>query len=78
MGGPPPDDVALPAGLTENVPDRLGLSGQVRDGSNAPGVRVGLDESQDAVLEWPLSGDDGRPQHGGQVWIEGGEIAHDS
>ncbi len=60
----------------EDVPDRLGLAGQVGVRADAAGDRVRFGEAEDAVLERALAGGDGGPQRGAQRGLEGGDVAH--
>ena len=75
MARPPTDDYAAEAILVENVPQGFRFSREVRDRLHAAAIRGWLGEAVDAVLEWPLSGGDGSPQHRGERWMQGSYLA---
>ena len=78
MGWPPPHNVAREIREMEDVPDRSGLAGQIRDRPDAVRARIGLGEAEDAMLEWTFARGDRGPQHGRERRGERGQAAHDS
>ena len=74
MAGPPADHDAAQTVLIENVPQRFRFSREVGDRLHAASVRSGLGEAVDAVLERPLSGGDGSPQHRRERRMQRGDL----
>src|SRR5436190_9545351 len=72
---PPSDSNSAEAVLIENVPDRLGLAREVRDGTNATSEWVRLGKSVDTVFISTLARCDRGPEHRTKDWLEGGDIS---
>src|SRR5579885_2830380 len=64
MTGPPADHDAAQTALVEDVPKRFRFSRKVGDRAHTTSVWRWLGEAMDSVLERPLSGTDGSPEHG--------------
>ncbi len=78
MAGPPADHDAAQIVLIENVPQRFRFSREIRDRLHAAAVRSWLGEAVDAMLERPLSGGDGSPQHRRERRMQGGDLPGDA
>ena len=78
VGRPPADGDGVFSLLVEDVPDGLGLAGEIGDGADAAGDGIGLGEAEDAMLVRALAGGDGGPQRGAERGLEGGDVSHDA
>jgi hypothetical protein len=78
LGGEPTDDVGAQAFFAEHFPDRLALAGGGGDGDDLAGNRVNFGEAGNLVMVGHFPGGNGTPEHGGELRLEGGEIAVDA
>ena len=78
IGGPPADGDGVFPLLVKDIPDGLGLAGEIGDGADAAGDGIRLGKAEDAVLVRALAGGDGSPQRGAERGLEGGDVAHDA
>ena len=76
MAGPPADHDAAQIVLIENVPQRFRFSREVRHRLHAASIRSWLGETVDAMLERPLSGGDGCPQHRRERRMQRRDLPH--
>ncbi len=75
MAGPPANHDAAQIVLIQDVPERFRFSREVGDRLHAAAIRRGLGEAVNAVLEWPLSGGDGSPQHRRKRRMQRGDLS---
>ena len=78
VGGPPADGDGVFPLLVEDIPDGLGLAGEIGDRADAAGDGVRLGKAEDAVLVRALAGGDGGPEGGAERGLEGGDVAPDA
>ena len=75
LGGEPTNDVAAESFFPEHFPEGLAFPGGGGDGDDAAADRIDLGEAVDAVVVGHFPGGDAGPKHGGELRLQGGEIA---
>jgi len=78
MRRPPADDIAGHAVLRQDIPQGLGRARQIGHRTHALPIGVGLGKTVNAVIKRPFARGNRCPEHGGQLWVERAEIAHDA